>query len=338
MHVGIYGKGLTESSVKNIRKILESKYIKSSYLSSSLLPKQLAKKQIDCIVVLGGDRGIRNYFHKFIDQEIPVLGINEAESSSFLAQLDLKDLSSNIDRLKQQDYTIKQVSRVDVKIDGKKMHPILNDVAVFPAESAILMEHTLKIQDEEVWHDISDGIIISTPLGSSAYSMSAGGPMIFEESTVFEIISVNSLDITRRPLIVSDQSMIKISDISSKLHCVVVLDGDHRCKVKKTVECSRFFPNAKIIHMKKELNAISTLAKKVHLAEELLSMSPSSKLLLKTLEYEGALTHRELINKTLLPDRTIRLALSHLLQKGYIKRKVSIRDARQKIYEIAKIN
>jgi len=61
-------------------------------------------------------------------------------------------------------------------------------------------------------------------------------------------------------------------------------------------------------------------------------------LLLKILEYEGAMTQKELLTKTMLPDRTIRLALSHLLGKGYVKKKVSIRDARQKIYEISKLD
>jgi NAD+ kinase len=199
------------------------------------------------------------------------------------------------------------------------------------------MEHTLRVNDEEVWHDNSDGIIVSTPIGSSAYSMSAGGPMLFQDSGVFEIISVNSLDITRRPIIVSNKSSIQISDISARLHCEVVLDGLDRYKVNNMVECTQFSPPAKIIRLKKDSTAISALAKKVHLAEELLSMPPSSKLLLKTLEYEGALTQKDLANKTLLPARTVRLALSHLLKKGYVKKKVSIRDARQKIYEISKI-
>ena len=132
-------------------------------------------------------------------------------------------------------------------------------------------------------------------------------------------------------------SFIEIDDISARLHCEVVLDGLDRYKVKKTVECSKFNPPAKIIRLKKDTTGISALAKKVHLAEDLLSMPPSSKLLLKTLEYEGALTQKDLANKTLLPDRTVRLALSHLLKKGYVKKKVSIRDARQKIYEISKI-
>ena len=199
------------------------------------------------------------------------------------------------------------------------------------------MEYTLRVNDEEVWHDSSDGVIISTPIGSSAYSMSAGGPVIFQESQVFGIISVNSLNVTRRPLIVSNDSIIEIDDISARLHCEVVLDGIDRYRVDKTLECTKYEP-AQIIRMKMDTTAISALTKKVHLAEDLLSMPPSSKLLLKILEYEGAMTQKELVTKTMLPDRTVRLALSHLLGKGYVKKKVSIRDARQKIYEISKLD
>ena len=332
MNIGIYGSGTTFSSVKTIKKIL----LENDVNSFSITSKSKAR-QFDCIIVLGADKGIRNYFHRIMDSTSPVLGINEGESGGFLAQIDLKEFPSYVNRLKKQNYSIEEVPRLGVKIDGKNMFPVLNDVAVFPSKSAMLMEHTLSVNGEEVWHDSSDGIIVSTPIGSSAYSMSAGGPVIFQDSTVFEIISVNSLNINRRPIIVSNSSSIEIDDISARLHCEVVLDGQDRYKVNKIVECTQFFPSARIIRLKKDSTAISALAKKAHLAEELLSMPPSSKLLLKTLEYEGALTQKDLANKTLLPDRTVRLALSHLLEKGYVKKKVSVRDARQKIYEISKI-
>ena len=332
MEIGIYGSGTTSTSQKIIKKILSENEIKPFIIT----PKSKTK-QFDCVIVLGGDKGIRNYFHRAFDSTLPVLGINEGEYGGFLAQIDLKEFSSYVGRLKKQNYSIEEVPRLGVKIDGKSVFPVLNDVAVFPSKSAMLMEHTLSVNGEEVWHDSGDGIIISTPIGSSAYSMSAGGPVIFQDSTVFEIISVNSLNVNRRPIIVSNNSSIEIDDISARLHCEVILDGLERYKVNKIVECTQFLPPAKIIRLKKDSTAISALAKKAHLAEELLSMPPSSKLLLKTLEYEGALTQKDLSNKTLLPDRTVRLALSHLLDKGYVKKKVSVRDARQKIYEISKI-
>ncbi|MFM9874967.1 MAG: sugar kinase [Nitrosarchaeum sp.] len=333
MQIGIYGYGTTLPAALNIKKFLSD-----AQIDSFLITSKTKVKQADCILVLGGDKGVRNYFHKSFDSISPVLGISEGESSGFLAQIDIREFSSYVRILKKQNYTVQEVPRLGVKIDGKNVYPVLNDVAVFSSKSAMLMEHTLRINNEEVWHDNSDGIIVSTPIGSSAYSMSAGGPMLFEDSGVFEIISVNSLDTTRRPIIVSNKSSIQISDISARLHCEVVLDGLDRYKVNGMVECTQYLPPAKIIRLKKDSTTISALAKKVHLAEELLSMPPSSKLLLKTLEYEGALTQKDLANKTLLPSRTVRLALSHLLKKGYVKKKVSIRDARQKIYEIAKMD
>src|SRR3990172_6179261 len=309
MQIGIFDAGINESAVKSIKNELDNAGIRSFTISSRSSPKTA-----DCIIVLGGDRGVRNYFHGNDGSNIPVLGIGESESSGFLAQIDLKEFSSYLNRLKNQNYKIEEVPRIGVKIDGKNAYPVLNDVAVFTSKSATLMEYTLRVNGEEVWHDSSDGVIISTPIGSSAYSMSAGGPVIF-----------------------SNESLIEVDDISSRLYCEAILDGIDRYKVNKTLECKKFNP-AKIIRMKKDSTAISALAKKVHLAEDLLHMPPSSKLLLKILEYEGAMTQKELLTKTMLPDRTIRLALSHLLGKGYVKKKVSIRDARQKIYEISKLD
>tara|TARA_B100000686_G_scaffold213544_1_gene220508 strand:- start:4773 stop:5765 length:993 start_codon:yes stop_codon:yes gene_type:complete len=330
MHVGIFGTGITDSSEKSIKKILNENGI--SYSSINTKSKN---KKTDCVFVLGGDKGVRNYFHRTFDSSIPVLGISESESSGFFSQLDLKQLPSLISRIKKMDFETENVARLGVKIDGKNVFPVLNDVAVFSSRSAMLMEHTLRVNGDEVWHDSSDGIIVSTPIGSSAYSMSAGGPMIFQDSNVFGIISVNSIDITRRPLIVSSESVIEIDEISSRLHCEVVLDGLDRYKVTKSVEATNYIPSANIIRLNKDTTAISAIAKKVKLAEELFNMPPSSKLLLKILEYEGSMTQKELVKKTMLPDRTVRLAMSHLLEKGYVKKKVSIRDSRQKIYEIS---
>jgi len=329
--IGIFATGIDDSTIKSIKHELDNAGIDSFQVSLR------SKKDPDCIIVLGGDRGVRNYFHGSFDSSIPVLGIGESESNGFLAQIDLKEFSSYINRLKNKKYKIEEVPRIGIKIDGKSVYPVLNDAAVFTSKSATLMEYTLRVNDEEVWHDSSDGVIISTPIGSSAYSMSAGGPVIFQESPVFGIISVNSLNVTRRPLIVSNESIIEIDDISARLHCEVVLDGIDRYNVEKTLECTKYAP-ARIIRMKMDSTAISAITKKVHLAEDLLNMPPSSKLLLKILEYEGTMTQKELVTKTLLPDRTVRLALSHLLGKGLVKKKVSIRDARQKIYEISKLD
>lgn len=330
MKVVIYGQD-QEQTVKSIKLSLETHGIESGLLTNKTLGKD-----VDYVIVTGGDRGVRSYFHRFVNNPVPVLGINEFESSGYLAQTDLKEFPTYLNRLKKGDFTIEHLTRVGTKIDGKIVYPALNDVAIFSSKSATLVEHVLRVNGEEFWHDSSDGLIVSTPIGSSAYSMSAGGPAVYQGSKVFGIVSVNSLDITRRPLIVPEDSFIEIDDISSSLRCEVVMDGKDRFKVDKIVECTKFPQPVNIIRMKKDSTTVSAMTKKVKLADELLNMPPSSKLLLKTLEYEGSLSQKELVAKTLLPDRTVRLALRHLLDKGYVKRRVSLRDTRQRIYEVPK--
>ena len=120
----------------------------------------------------------------------------------------------------------------------------------------------------------------------------------------------------------------------SRYHCEVVLDGGSRVGIKKTLECFKHEFPARLVRLMGDSSEVSLIAKKVQLAEDLLSMPPSAKLILKTLEYEGALTQKDLSTRTMLPERTVRLSLSHLLGLGYVKRKTSLRDARQRIYEL----
>jgi NAD+ kinase len=318
-------------SLAQIRKTLDSMNISISYMKDG--DYSLAT-DADIVLVLGGDRGILNYFHKVVTNSAPVLGLYESEAIGFLAQLDIRYLDSALSQIKLGDYHVDDVFRLAVKVDGKEVEPVLNDVAVFPSKSAMLMEHVLKIDGRDVWHDSSDGIIVATPTGSTAYSMSAGGPMVLEKSRVFVVVSVNSVDNTRRPLIVPYDTNLQIADITSRYHCEVVLDGGSRIGIKKTLECYRHQFPARLLRLSRDFSATSMIAKKVKLAEDLLSMPPSAKLVLKTLEYEGALSQKDLSARTMLPERTVRLSLSHLLTRGFVNRKTSLRDARQKIYEL----
>ena len=317
--------------LSQIKKTLDSLNIDTQIMKNG--DYKLAK-EVDLVLLAGGDRGILDYFHKVESDSAPVLGIYESDSTGFLAQIDVRDLEIATSRLKKSDYEVDEVFRLAVKVDGKEVEPVLNDVAIFPSKSAILMEHVLKIDGKDIWHDNSDGVIVSTPTGSTAYSMSAGGPMVLQRSQVFIVVSVNSVDNTRRPMVIPNDTTLEIADIMSRYHCEVVLDGGSRLRIRKILECYKHEFPARLIRLTGHSSATSLMAKKVKLAEDLLSMPPSAKLILKTLEYEGALSQKDLSTRTMLPERTIRLSLSHLLNLGYVKKKTSLRDARQKIYEL----
>jgi NAD+ kinase len=317
--------------LSKVKKTLESLNVKTQIMKEDY---QTAK-EVDLVMVAGGDRGILDYFHKVETDSAPVLGIYETDSTGFLAQIEVMDLESAISRLKRNDYSVDEVFRLAVKVDGKQVDPVLNDVAVFSSKSATLMEHVLRIDGNDIWHDNSDGVIISTPTGSTAYSMSAGGPMVLQKAPVFVVVSVNSLDNTRRPLVVPNDSKLEVTDITSRYHCEVVVDGGRRMQIKKMLECWKHEFPARLVRLAPgSSSAASLMAKKVQLAEDMLKMPPSAKLILKTLEYEGALSQKDLATRTMLPERTIRLSLSHLINQGYVKKKTSLRDARQRIYEL----
>jgi len=318
--------------LSKIKKRLESLNVKTQVMKDN--NDYHTAKEVDLVLVAGGDRGILDYFHRVTTDSAPVLGISETEATGFLAQLEVRDLEFATSRLKRGDFEVDEVFRLAVKVDGRQVDPVLNDVAVFPSKSATLMEHVLKIDANDVWHDNSDGIIISTPTGSTAYTMSAGGPMVLQKSQVFLIVSVNSLDNTRRPLVVPNDVMVEVTDITSRYHCEVVLDGGRRVRIKKTLGCSKHEFPARLVRLVGNSSAASLMAKKVKLAEDMLKMPPSAKLILKTLEYEGTLSQKDLAARTMLPERTVRLSLSHLLSQGYVKKKTSLRDARQRIYEL----
>lgn len=331
MKVALTGMDSADSALLiQAKKSLEAHGIRTKYMKSDDFE---TAREVDVVMVAGGDRGILNYFHKVVTQSAPVLGIYETNATGFLAQLELGGVEAAAKKLRKQEYGIDEANRLAVNVDGREVEPVLNDVAVFPSKSATLMEHVLRIDGYDVWNDKSDGVIIATPAGSTAYSMSAGGPMVLRKSQVFVIVSVNSLDNTRRPLIVSNSSQMEVIDITSRYHCEVVLDGGVRMRIRNRLACSKHQFPARLVRLEGDSSATSVIAKKVQLSEDMLKMPPSAKLILKTLEYEGPLSQRDLAARTMLPERTIRLSISHLLNGGYVKRKTSLRDARQRIYE-----
>ncbi|MDQ3882567.1 MAG: NAD(+)/NADH kinase, partial [Thermoproteota archaeon] len=183
MKVAISGSDMRDGALLyKVKKTLESLSVETQIMKNG---DYHTAKESDLVIVAGGDRGILDYFHKIEYDSPPVVGIYETESTGFLAQLDAKELESATSQLKRGNYSVEEVFRLAVKVDGKQADPVLNDVAVFPSRSATLMEHVLRIDASDIWHDKSDGVIISTPTGSTAYSMSAGGPMVLQKALVF---------------------------------------------------------------------------------------------------------------------------------------------------------
>src|SRR5918994_2884490 len=143
MKVAISGSDMRDGALlSKVKKTLESLSVGTQVMRNA---DYHTAREVDLILVAGGDRGILDYFHKIEYDSAPVLGIYETDSTGFLAQLDVRELESATSQLKRGSYSVEEVFRLAVKVDGKEADPVLNDVAVFPSKSATLMEHVLRI-------------------------------------------------------------------------------------------------------------------------------------------------------------------------------------------------
>ena len=318
-----------------IGRVLESYGVSYDVAHGRLSEDQL--EGFDLVVVVGEDRDVLTVSHAMRERVVPVLGLSVSGNSTFLMEAGVGEVESVVEKLGAGEYHVAEVSRLSVSLDGSSegVPCALNEVAVFPSRSATLMEHTLVVDDEVVWRDYSDGVIVATPTGSTAYALSAGGPILLPSSKAFVVVSVNSLDLTRRPLVVSEDSVIEIREVSSRCDCEVVVDGSHRFKVEDRVVIRRAERPALFVRLSRGSDTARRIAKKVMLAKELMDMPPSAKLILKILEYEGPLTQKDIIAKTLLPPRTVRHALSILMSRGLVHKQPLLRDARQDLYYVA---
>lgn len=285
------------------------------------------------ILAIGDDNIILESFRELGKKQIPVLGI--ASMQSFLAQSDSALFQQHIDLIERKKFILQKKSRIVADLNGGQKYSALNDIGIFPAKSASLMRYSLNINDSQLWKDSADGIIVSTPTGSTGYSFSAYGPIILDEPEILSITPIASLE-KKTAVIISDKSIIKIADVQANSP-MVIMDGDVRIPLKSNfVEIEKSKYDALFIQFSKEYAIEKKMKKRTATlaSAHTKNLPPSAKLVFKILSYEGDLTQKEVINATGLPERTIRYALELLLKKRLITRHPYLSDARQTVYGV----
>jgi len=293
----------------------------------------------DMYILIGNDKFILNFLLSRPDEKIKILPVSPINEAGFLSEINIAELETISKLISERKWSIEKRTRLQCVINGSKCPPLLNDLTIFSKKSATLIRYTLIINDERMWRDGADGVIVTTPTGSTGYSLSAGGPIIGTNSAVFGITPVNSINLSRRALIVPDESKIKITEIESSSGISVVLDGQKRVSLNSNeIQIWKSDnPVEFITFSKSSLAEIQDkLKQKIDLFDIATDIPPSAKLILKILEYEGKLTQRELIEESKLPPRTVRYALSLLLEQGLITKRTMLRDSRFSIYSIKK--
>ncbi|MCG3109151.1 NAD kinase [Metallosphaera sp. J1] len=291
-----------------------------------------ATRDYDAILVVGTDGELLKLLQTLGVPGAPIFHVSPPGYSTFYSSVEWEGLNGALERLSRGEYRAEQLTRLKVCVGSSDVYA-LNELALFPSRSATVMEYSLTVNGELLWNDKADGIIVATPAGSTAYAYSAGGPMVLKGTRVFVVVPVNSLNPMRRSLVIPDEARLEIRDISSQVGVEAVLDGVTRVRVSDRVTVEKGDP-VFLIRFTEKVG--ENIERKVKLTLESQDIPPSAKFVLKMLQIYGEATPRELVEKTGLPDRTIRYALSILVRKGIVKRIANPRNIQQRVYRVAK--
>jgi NAD+ kinase len=179
--------------------------------------------ETDLIIVLGGDGTFLSVARQAVEAQVPVAGFNLG-TLGFLTEMKKESLEESLTDIFMGKAKISR--RKLLKIDFKnQLYTALNDVVINKGAIARVVKLLLKIDGATVSEVKGDGIIISTPTGSTAYSISAGGPIVSPEVNGIVITPICPHSLTFRPLVVRDNNVVTVQLLTPNMDTYVTIDG-----------------------------------------------------------------------------------------------------------------
>ena len=186
------------------------------------VPRQRVGCGVDLVVVVGGDGSILGVARDVAHAGVPVLGVNRG-GLGFLADIAPDQIPEKVAQVMAGAYRVEERFLLEASVrhfpdagravgegDAVEVGVALNDVVVHAGSMSRMMDFQLFIDDEFIYEQRSDGLIISTPTGSTAYALSAGGPILHPRLDAVEIVPMFPHTLTSRPLVVNGDSTISV--------------------------------------------------------------------------------------------------------------------------------
>jgi NAD+ kinase len=200
----------------HIQHLLEPQYLRDVRVSS----RKMIGEVSDLIIVVGGDGSLLAAARTLARYDVPVLGVNRGRLG-FLTDVSPDEIEMRVGEVLDGNYRIEKRFLLDavVKRNGEPVGAAdaLNDIVVNSGTSAKMIEFELYIEGEFVYRQRSDGLIVSTPTGSTAYSLSGGGPIMHPRLDAIVIVPMFPHTLSSRPIVVDGNSEIKIVICESNL-------------------------------------------------------------------------------------------------------------------------
>lgn len=281
--IAVFGHGHSATHAEHIQALLcelerlgVSLYYDASYLSVlqssyGINPPKggvIAEGQaldLDLALSLGGDGTLLHTARRVGSQGVPILGVNLGRLG-FLTDLDIDAALSMLPRLVEGDYQVEERTQIAVHVDGRYFGDVLNDVAVLKRETGSMIRVHTQLDEDYLADYDCDGLIVSTPTGSTAYSLSVYGPLITPRSRCLLLAPVAPHALSMRPLVVEDDVTVHLSVTARNHSYLLVLDGQSKILPEGSRITLRLSEKRiKIVHLSGQSFA-QTLRNKLHWA------------------------------------------------------------------------
>jgi len=191
-------------------------------------PTEKFLKNVDLIISLGGDGTLLRAARLVAAEKIPVFGVNLG-GLGFLTQIGADDLEKSLERLFQEKYFFDERMMLDCVVKRKdkeiKKFIALNDVVIGKGAFARIISLATYVNNDYVITYSADGLVVSTSTGSTAYSLSAGGPIVNPNINSIILTPICPHTLSARPLIISENDQVQIKLESIKKEVMVTIDG-----------------------------------------------------------------------------------------------------------------
>lgn len=181
----------------------------------------LEKMTADMIITVGGDGTVLRTINKC---DIPVLGINMGKLG-FLSEVEIGDIERSISKLVRGDYEIEESERIKVSVNGKVVEHCTNEVVIHTNRVSKIRKFGLYVNGTFIDNVAADGMIVATPIGSTSYAYSTGGPILSPKINGMVVSYIAPFNVKIRPMVVSEDEVIHISLRGKNQDCILIFDG-----------------------------------------------------------------------------------------------------------------
>lgn len=216
------------------------------------LSSEIDEMDVDMIVTIGGDGTILRTQSLIGNKKIPIFGINMGVVG-FLTEIGPEEAFHALKEVLAGNYFVEERTCLEVW-HNRDLAPALNEVVILTRKAAKMLHIEVKVDEEIVEVLRADGLIVATPSGSTAYSMSAGGPIVDPRVDAFIIVPICPFKLGSRPTVVSGQSTIKVRLLREGKKAVAVIDGQYEEEINYMEEIifQKSKKNAYFVRLTKE--------------------------------------------------------------------------------------